>query len=345
MKTDTSGFSANDAIETRAAAWLAQRDAGWTERDEQAFAEWIASDPRHSSAYVRLVGVWLLFFAMKHYRPSTSVHPDPDLLKRPAQTHRVRRAPVLKWIAPLAGLAAVSLFAFLFLGKTGALHWHETGQLYSTPVGGFSRITLADGSVMEMNADSRVRVDFQAQQRRVSLERGEAHFTVARDPARPFWVESNGFSVRAVGTAFDVHLAPQGIDVLVTAGRVKLGTRDHEQITSAPLLGAGWHAELRASDKGVAKLEKMSGSQMRSLLSWQSSRLSFVEMPLGEVVEAFNERNDVLLRVEGEDLANMAVGGSFAADNIDSFIRLFTSNGDIVADRSTPGVIVLRKAR
>ena len=237
------------------------------------------------------------------------------------------------------------LFAFVIFGKNANFHWRNDGQHFSTPVGGFSRITLVDGSVMEMNADTRVQVAFEAHQRRVFLERGEAHFTVARDPSRPFWVESNGFGVRAVGTAFDVHLTSQGIDVLVTAGRVKLGTQNHQEIDSAPIVGAGWRAVLNASKRGVAKLEKMSGQQMRSILAWQSSRLSFVEMPLSEVVEEFNERNDLQLRIEGAELANLSVGGSFAADNVDSFVRLFTSSGDIVADRTTPGVIVLRKAR
>jgi transmembrane sensor len=345
MKADTSGSSDQDEIEARAAAWLAQRDAGWSERDERAFAEWIAENPRHDAAYRRLNGVWNHLGTLQHYRPSTRLHPDPDLLARPAQAHRARALPRVRWMAPLAGLAAVALVSFLLLGKDLRSRWHDAGHSYVTPVGGFSRITLEDGSVMEMNTDSRVRVAFEAQQRRVFLERGEAHFTVAHDANRPFWVESNGFAVRAVGTAFDVHLTSQGIDVLVTAGRVKLGRQSHEEIESAPLLEAGWHAELSSTQKGVAKLEKMSATQMRSLLAWQSLRLSFVEMPLSEVAEAFNERNDVQLRVEGAELAKLRVGGSFAADNVDSFVRLFTSNGDIVADRSTPGVIVLRKAR
>ncbi|HEY9155620.1 MAG TPA: FecR domain-containing protein [Opitutaceae bacterium] len=345
MKADTPESSENDVINARAAAWLAQRDGGWTARDERSFSEWIAEDPRHAAAFERLNGVWQQLGALKNYRPNTSIHPDPDLLARLPRERLTRTMPRLSWAAPIAAMAAVLLFAFVLLSRNLNFRWRGDGQRYTTPVGGFSRITLADGSVMEMNADTRVQVAFEAEQRRVFLERGEAHFTVARDPSRPFWVESNGFGVRAVGTAFDVHLTPQGIDVLVTAGRVKLVTESHQEIDSAPIVGAGWRAVLNSTQKGVAKLEKMSGPEMRSILAWQSSRLSFVEMPLSEVVEEFNERNDLQLRLEGTELANLAVGGSFAADNVDSFVRLFTSNGDIVADRSTPGVIVLRKAR
>jgi len=54
----------------------------------------------------------------------------------------------------------------------------------------------------------------------VRLVRGEAHFTVAKNPARPFIVEAGGVAVRAVGTAFDVRHADGAIEVLVTEGKV-----------------------------------------------------------------------------------------------------------------------------
>jgi len=345
MKANTSNFSDGEKIETRAAAWLAQRDSSWTEADEKAFSDWLAQDPRHPEAFNRLQSVWSELAVLKHYRPTTSIHPDPDLLVRSQRKSRDRSARRFNWISPLGALAALFAIALVALAARSKFQWRPAGDRFETPVGGFSRITLADGSVMEMNADSSARVVFGPAERRVFLDRGEAHFTVARDVSRPFWVASNGFGVRAVGTAFDVHRAAQGIEVLVTAGRVKLTALNQTDAASSPVVAAGWRAVLQASQKEGPQLEKISGAQMRSMLAWQSSRLSFVEMPLSEVVEEFNERNDLQIRLGSPDLDNLSVGGSFAADNVESFIRLFTSAGEIVADRSTPGVIVLRKAR
>src|SRR5581483_9214616 len=93
-------------------------------------------------------------------------------------------------------------------------------QIYTTAAGGYERQTLADGSVVELNGNTQVQVAYSPAERRVRLVQGEAHFTVAKNKRRPFWVEAQGVSVRAVGTAFNVRLDPQRVDVLVTEGRV-----------------------------------------------------------------------------------------------------------------------------
>ncbi len=355
MKADTTEFSFPDeAIQARAAAWWALRDGGWTEAEQGRFAQWLDEDPRHAESFRRLEMTWRRLNGLKQLRPENSFAPDPDLLapissrSERAQPARMLCFPAPAWLFSVGVTAAAFMIAFLTFAAP-KLAPARSGDAYETPLGGFARVTLTDGSVMEMNADTAVRVAFEKSERRVFLERGEAHFTVARDVRRPFWVESDRFAVRAVGTAFDVRRSSQGIEVLVTAGRVKLAGLQGEKNTrtdlSQDILGAGWRAILMSQQRGGPRLQKLSGPQMRSLLSWQSSRLSFVEMPLGEVVEEFNERNEVQIQIGDSDLANLSVGGSFAADNVDSFIRLFTSNGDIVAERATPGVIVLRHAR
>ena len=84
-----------------------------------------------------------------------------------------------------------------------------------------TRQRLTDGSQIELNGDARVLVEFSPAVRRVTIVRGEAHFEVAHDTARPFVVVAGEVSVRAVGTAFSVRLAPRDVNVLVTDGRVR----------------------------------------------------------------------------------------------------------------------------
>lgn len=68
---------------------------------------------------------------------------------------------------------------------------------------------------------SRKRIAAETSERRVALQRGEAHFEVHHDPARPFVVQAGGSSIEAVGTAFNVYLRDESkLEVLVTEGRV-----------------------------------------------------------------------------------------------------------------------------
>jgi transmembrane sensor len=83
-------------------------------------------------------------------------------------------------------------------------------------------VTLPDGSVLQLNTDSVVETAYSPTERRVRLKKGEAFFSVAKNPQRPFWVDVGAVSVRAVGTAFNVRFRPEAVEVLVKEGKVSV---------------------------------------------------------------------------------------------------------------------------
>ena len=93
---------------------------------------------------------------------------------------------------------------------------------------------LDDGSVAELNRGAEIEVNYTVAERRVVLRRGEALFTVAKNPARPFVVRAGGVDVRAVGTAFNVKLAGPNLEVLVTEGTVHVSQQTPATSASAP---------------------------------------------------------------------------------------------------------------
>lgn len=339
--------SASEAIEAQAAAWLAERDAGFTPAAAEKFSDWCAADRRHAAAVHRLEKAWTALQSLRDYRPTARAHPDPDLLSPK------RRRSMSGWFYASVTLpfAAMLLLAAAWWKTASPPVEGPTAQNFATTMGGYQRVALEDGSVVELNSNTEVRVNYSTHERRLELLRGEAHFTVAQNRQRPFWVAADGVTVRAVGTAFDVRVAPQGIEVLVTAGTVQLGRASASgsvvapgSSDSAPLVTAGWRATVPRAENAPPSIEKVGSPVVRDLLAWQSSRLVFVEMPLGEVIEQFNQRNQVQLSLADPELAKMPVGGSFAADNVETFVRLLSSNGDLIAEQTSPEQIVLRKA-
>jgi len=334
-----------EAIEAQAAAWLAEKDAGLSSEAAAKFAAWCSADRRHAAAVRRLERTWRALQALRDYRPNARAHPDPDLLSpgRQPSLGRFFAAIALPFAALLAFAAA------WWWTSTAARTEHTDGQSYATTGGGYQRVALEDGSVVELNSNTDIRVSYSPTERHVVLSRGEAHFTVAKNQHRPFWVTADGVTVRAVGTAFDVRVAPQGIEVLVTAGTVQLGRAASPSLNpppspATPLVSAGWRATVSRIETAIPSVEKVGSPVVRDLLAWQGPRLVFVEMPLGEVIEQFNQRNQVQLSLADPDLAKMPVGGSFAADNVETFVRLLSSNGDLSAEQVGADQIVLRKA-
>ncbi|HYD83436.1 MAG TPA: FecR domain-containing protein, partial [Opitutus sp.] len=317
--------SDDEAIEARAAAWLAQRDDGMSPEDEVAFATWCAADRRHAVAVARLESAWTALAQLRDYRPTARAHPDRDLLA-PHSGARLLVFP--KWVAAAAVAAAA-------IAVTLTWHWRSlplapalgTAQVYTTTVGGYQRLTLPDGSIVELNDSSEVRVRYTPDTRFVQLVGGQAHFTVAKNKTRPFIVETRGVAVRAVGTAFDVRLAQDQVEVLVTEGRVQLDRLQPPASRTAPaaakpsLLDAGWRAVVPHERQLAVALEYLPPERIRETLSWQGPRLVFVETPLAEVVEQFNRRNRIRLSLGDDELAALPVGGSFRAENVESFVR------------------------
>jgi transmembrane sensor len=185
----------------------------------------------------------------------------------------------------------------------------------------------------------------------VQLVTGQAHFTVAKIPSQPFFVETPDVSVRAVGTAFDVRLGNAQVEILVTEGLVQLervfapANRTATKKPEPALLSAGWRAVVPHAVAEPIVKEMLPSDRLRETLSWQGPRLVFVETPLSEVVAQFNRRNPVQISLGDESLATLPVGGSFRAENVESFVRLLTSNGDIIIERPAPNRIILRSAR
>ncbi|MCX6933001.1 MAG: FecR domain-containing protein, partial [Verrucomicrobia bacterium] len=204
--------SSDDAIETAAAEWLVERDAGFAPGRASAFAAWCAADPRHEAAVLRTEYALDLIGEMPAIRaPLAARLAEETKIVRPA----FFRVP--GWSAGLA--AALTLAAVVWWTFPSPA---PATQHYATAPTRQQQVALVDGSVINLNVSPDVQLALPPAARRVTLTAGEAHFAVAHDTARPFIVSAGGVSVRAVGPAFRVRLGEHGVEVLVTEGKVEV---------------------------------------------------------------------------------------------------------------------------
>lgn len=349
-------FPASDAIETTATHWLARRDRTLTAAEQDAYLQWLREDPRHAAAIARLEKVWGILDHLSEWRPANSPQPNPDLL-----APRLRRK--IYWLstAALAAAAAVAL-AFVVAGQRPAEPAPRRAIIHPGP----ERQTLADGSVVELNAGAQVDVQFTATERRVRLVRGEAHFEVAKNPERPFVVAAGPVAVRAVGTAFNVSLQQREVSVLVTEGKVGVTesaelavphrsdpTAPAPEFVAAPTyLSAGQQAVIALNSAAsppmptpAVQVNEVTPAQIERALAWHGLRLEFPEMPLGDVVAEFNRYNRRKLVVRDRAAASIVVGGNFRADNVEAFVRLLESSFGVTAKPGSDGSLFLQVER
>ena len=330
-----------------AAAWVIRLERGLTPGEQDRLSEWLAADPRHRLALARMRGHWARLAPLAQWRPEHSAEPNPDLLAPPPTARR--------WFRPaLAAAAAASLAAaaLLFLAPSPASVPDRAGKEPARVVvreASATRQVLPDGSLAELNHDAALRLDYTAGERRLELLRGEAHFRVVRDPARPFVVVAHGREVRALGTAFNVRLEGARMEVLVTAGSVRLDGGAAPVAAApgpGPTLAAGQRAVV-ALDEGPAepRIATLTTGEIERVLAWQHRRLEFNAAPLAEVVAEFNKANELQLALGDPALAGLELSASFRSDNVEGFVRLLEVGFRIRAIRRGERELLLEPAR
>ena len=352
MAAEPSNAENSAPLEATASAWLARRDRGLTAEEQDVYFEWLRADPRHGAMIAHLEKTWGALDALAEWRPTHSTRPNPDLLATPTPFRKsgwARRIKCPFTIRTLAAAAAVVVAGVFVFQSVSPETPPSSGTVRVIPSP--ERLTLEDGSVVELNHGGKLEIDFSSETRRVRLVRGEAHFTVTKNPARPFIVEANGVAVRAVGTAFNVRHTAAAIEVLVTAGKVEVERSVAVVAASAPTPLAPAPTALVAGERAIVDttaptaqlvVATVAPTEIARALSWQGVRLEFAELPLAEVVTEFNLRNRQQLIVGDTPTGRLRVGGSFRADNLEGFVRLLEASFGVSAQRRADGALVLR---
>jgi transmembrane sensor len=190
---------------------------------------------------------------------------------------------------------------------------------YSTEVGQRQTVPLRDGSKVELNTDTRLRVAVTRERRTVWLEHGEAYFEVTHDSTRPFVVLAGEHRVTVTGTKFSVRREGAEVQVKVIEGRVLLDALDATPYRASSEVIGGDIAIARAAETLVAE---RSAAEVERALSWRQGMLSFDGWTLADAAREFNRYNRKKLIIADRGAGSIRLGGSFEASNVEAFARL-----------------------
>ncbi|MGS2720167.1 FecR family protein [Paraglaciecola aestuariivivens] len=337
-------FSSKDDIRLQACEWISKLDRGLSSSEEKHFANWINTSQAHRDDLFEMAKTWDNMSALHQLSGLFPLH-HGVMPKR--QT----------WFGTYTpGLAASFIFVFL-----GVLGWFLHGQFNAeqhlpnllnltaeTAIGEHRQISLNDGSVIHLNTNSMVAVEFTQQQRNIKLIKGEAHFDVAHDIERPFVVHANNSSVTAVGTAFNIQIAKfNDVELIVTEGKVLVknsqtdtvsGQQNDQLLATGELMTAG-HKALISPDK-VQKVS-FSQEQIQQDLAWQQGMLVFHGEPLAEALNEISRYTAISFDLADEQVKQRRVAGYFKAGDIQGLLFALENNFNITYEQTNDKTIVL----
>ncbi len=336
------------SVQAQASAWLARLDGdNPSEADREAFKRWVNEDNAHIAAFEKVAAAWDELNVLTRM---PSVLPDRD---RTIVKERTRPKRWLRFVAVTATLVLGLFVSFKQLN----LPPQETS--YRTQVGAQKTVSLPDGSIVQLNTNSRIKVDFSGSARAVYLYQGEAHFDVTSNPKRPFEVYAGTGRVRAVGTAFSVTLIENSndINVLVQEGVVEVapqirsrtgwpsatrhGTADSTPPGSAEsrLIEAGRTVVFDKSEiKAVRQIEL---EEVQRRLAWQQGQLIFRGETLEEVVTEISRYTDMKILVTSEEARALRIGGQFQAGNAKAILNALERGFGLEVEYATDSLVYL----
>jgi transmembrane sensor len=359
------------AAEGAAEWWVRLQDPKVSTSEREQFVDWLRESPVHVAEMLRVAQVHeaLTDFRGWSKLPVSAEPRAPEIsddtviaLRSPTQPEapRTTKTALLGWRVSLVAAAAIVAVVF----STTLFRQWRSWQTIETERGERREVSLGDGSVLQVGPETRLRVRFTDRQRNVYLDRGATLFRVAKNPRRPFVVETNHTLVRAVGTAFGVE--QRGQEVVVTVAEGKVAVQDEETVAPAPSRAAA----SRGSPE-IADIPRASGTPAESLiltagqqvavpgtgrmgavrkvdsereLAWASGRLVFEHTSIDEVVQTFNRYNRLQLTVVDRVLGHREISGVFDASDPESFLAFLTSVTPVRVIRLNAGTVELMGA-
>jgi transmembrane sensor len=278
-------------LEDQAIEMLVHLDSGRaTAADHLAYQNWCQRSEAHAQAARKAEALWGAFPLTQNAQQF--VAPKPEKRRRPARA---------VWAAGIAACLVLMLSSGVLLRPWSALYADHV-----TAPGERRELRLEDGSLLWMNGDTVLSVNYSQGRRGIALYQGEALFEVAKDPARPFIVHAAQGDVQAIGTRFDVDQRGGQVRVQVSEGVVQVSSGGETL-----RLPAGQSSAYR---QGMAP-EAGAAVDVHNVATWQRGKLVFNGRPLGEVLAELDRYIPGVVYLTDETLSARRISGIFEVDD------------------------------
>ena len=310
-------------IDDQAVAWVAREDRGPLDALDQGKRDaWLRQDPRHLGAYARARAA---FAGMDR---ASALGSGVDL-----RLFTTQPAGWLRWRRLLPAVGAVAAACLLVVVSS----WTFGSDHYSTRLGEVLRVPLPDGSVMTLNSQSMVDVDFGDGVRHLTLRRGEALFDVAKDHQRPFVVVAGDAKVTAIGTSFSVlRQKNQGVQVVVREGVVKV---DEARAPSRLVVA---NSTLLTDAKRAPKIDTLRPDEIGRRLAWRDGMIAFDGDTLQQAADKFARYSDLRILIDPA-VANRRVVGLYSATDPAGFARAVATSMRLQVNTTPDGIYLYGK--
>ncbi|SES70122.1 FecR family protein [Nitrosomonas marina] len=273
----------DNSLTEEAAAWfLRMQQSNRSDSEQQALEAWLSQSEAHRAEYQQYVRLW---HNLDHLEPK----------------------PRKKLRATVAGILVLLLIF-------GTFQWiFHIEEVIVTAVGEHERIVLADGTTIDINTNTKLRLALFGFTRTVTIEHGEVLFKTGSERLRAFTVNAGSGVIRHIGTEFNVFTEDGETTVAVLEGAVEISLEDQDNAKA--IVNSG--QQLSYSGQGLSDISR---ADSETATAWRKNRLIFRDTPLNEVVRQINRYHTRPVKLGEPQLHGHKVSGEFNTTDRDGLI-------------------------
>jgi len=301
---ETLSISTAGGVEAAAAQWLRQRQWDWNEERARQLDAWLEESDAHRVAFWRLEAAWERGARLEALRLPQHRHSDARRAKTPGLSFRI-------------AAAALTLAA---IGVAATFLWQRPdGALYATALGERKLVTLGDGTRVELNTNTVLRLAISANERKVILERGEAFFQVEHDAAHPFVVIAGSHRITDLGTKFTVRQGADSLQVTLVEGSAEIGPANAADKDRSIVLKPG---DVALATSASVAVTRRTMPELSDEMAWRRGMLIFDRTTLADAAAEFNRYNRTKLVIADPAIGARTIGGKFSTADVHGFVEI-----------------------
>jgi transmembrane sensor len=328
-----------------ASLWITRLDRGLSEQEQVELKVWLNISDTHLETFMQLVKLWDKMGSLTQLS---------ELFPHKPQSAPKSRTPIFAWAASLIFASLISLGLWLnpniFFGQ-GLTQVVQFSSDYETKVGEQSTFFLQDKTRIKLNTNSLVRVTYTDKQRVLELLQGEMHVLVAHNERLPLSVYAGSNIIQAVGTAFNVELGIEQVELIVTDGKVLVTDINSQSLAPLKLrnvylspksfaVSKGQKAQLEARNTSIVGINK---GKLASDLAWQQGNLIFRGESLFDAMQEVSRYTNYQFDFGDEETKSLQIAGLFKTSDISGLLAALESNFNVVFKKTGSNKIRLSK--
>lgn len=338
----------------QASDWIAKLDRELSNDEKLSFQSWLAQDIKNLKVLMEMAKMW---DKIDNLSRLSDLFPQQNA----QSSTKVKRSTWFNAIAASA-LLTLSIGLYQVVGNGFPFNGFNNSAVvamqnsYQTGVGESKTIHLPDSSTLILNTNSFVQVKYSQTARIIELQRGEIHIDVAHNKQRPLSVIAQGQVIQAVGTAFNVQVKNQLVELIVTDGKVLVAEKDKQPLSAnnefteklpstSMAISKGEKVNLNLTGESKGTITRVNSTDISATLSWRSGNLIFRGESLVEAMNEISRYTSIEFELaDDKELNDIEVAGMFKTGDVNGLLEMLSENFDISYEKVSADKIILRYA-